>query len=252
MSSVAAVAAALRSFVESVARNRAQIAAAIVATVSSGRHLAEITRGSPHPLAQDASQRVAAAVQRLEEADRLAAGAAAAVVEYGRGLGINLPPPSPPQRSALAAHVSSTAQKPEALPPEKVLSVGRRLPIRAGPRDRTTGVFNGETIASGEDTATVADLRPFAGGGWPDAVISHVESHVAARMRRQNLTSGEVVLNNITCGNRGFDDDWPATCERYIRALLPAGSRLTVWATPDSGATWWTKTYVGTGERIRR
>lgn len=59
-----------------------------------------------------------------------------------------------------------------------------------------------------------------------------------------------VVLNNITCGNRGFDREWPATCERYLPSLLPAGAKLTVWATPDGGKTWWTKTYVGTGERI--
>jgi hypothetical protein len=125
------------------------------------------------------------------------------------------------------------------------------LPRRAGPRSPTTGEFNGERISSQEDPATVADLRPFRAGGWPTPVIGHVESHVAARMRRQGLREGEVVLNNVTCGNRGFDKDYPETCERYLPSLLPKGSRLTVWATTDGGKTWWSKTYVGTGERIR-
>jgi SCP1.201-like deaminase len=115
----------------------------------------------------------------------------------------------------------------------------------------TTGEFNGERIVSGKDYASVADLHPFPGGGWPDALTRHVESHVAARMRRQGLTEGELVLNNITCGNRGFDNDWPMSCERFLRSILPAGTRLTVWATPDGGRTWWTKTYDGTGERIK-
>jgi hypothetical protein len=57
--------------------------------------------------------------------------------------------------------------------------------------------------------------------------------------------------DTITCGNRGFDRDWPMTCEKFLPSLLPAGGRLTVWATPDGGRTWWTKTYVGTGERIK-
>lgn len=79
----------------------------------------------------------------------------------------------------------------------------------------------------------------------------HVESHTAARMRRQGLSEGVLVLNNVTCGNRGFDNDWPATCDKLLPPILPAGSRLTVWATADSGQTWWTKTYVGTGEGIK-
>jgi hypothetical protein len=116
----------------------------------------------------------------------------------------------------------------------------------------TTGQFNGEQITSGRDKANVADLHPFPGGGWPDAITRHVESHVAARMRRQGLREGTVVLNNPTCGTREFDRDWPMTCDRYLPSILPLQARLTVWATDDGGNTWWTKTYIGTGERIRR
>lgn len=134
--------------------------------------------------------------------------------------------------------------------PAHVVATGRDLPVRTGPRDRTAGIFNGERLTSGEDPDTIADLQPFPHGGWPDAIISHVESHVAARMRRNDLRDAEVVLNNITCGNRGFDADWPETCDRYLPSLLPYNSRLTVWATRDGGTTWWSKTYIGTGERI--
>lgn len=49
-------------------------------------------------------------------------------------------------------------------------------------------MFQGEQIVSGENHDSTAGLRPWSAGGWPEAVISHVEGHVAARMRRQNLT----------------------------------------------------------------
>lgn len=87
--------------------------------------------------------------------------------------------------------------------------------------------------------------------GWPIVLTSHVESHAAARMRREGLTEGELISNNIVCGNRGYDNARPMTCEMYLPSLLKRDARLTVWATPDGGQTWWTKTYVGTGERIK-
>lgn len=83
-------------------------------------------------------------------------------------------------------------------------------------------------------------------------LVVDVEGHVAARMRREKLTEGVLVTNNIVCGNRGFDNDLPMTCEKFLPSILESGSRLTVWATPDGGQTWWTKTYIGTGERVRR
>jgi hypothetical protein len=41
---------------------------------------------------------------------------------------------------------------------------------------------------------------------------------VAAHMRCEGLTEGELTLNNIVCGNRGYDNDWPVTCEKYLRS----------------------------------
>jgi Double-stranded DNA deaminase toxin A len=153
--------------------------------------------------------------------------------------------------NALATHVSANPR-----PSPAVEDIGNALPVRTSNKSPTTGMFNGERIVSNEDEAIVADLRPPSHGVWPDTLISHVESHAAARMRemrRRGLPGGdegELMLNNITCGNRGFDNDWTMSCETYLRAILPADARLTVWATPDGGLTWWTKTYIGTGEMI--
>ena len=105
-------------------------------------------------------------------------------------------------------------------PPERVRDAGRRLPVRTRRTSPTTGEFNGETVVSRDDLSLVVDLRPFRLGGWPTFLTSHVESHVAAQMRRDGLSEGELTLNNIVCGNRGYDDDYPATCEKYLRSVL--------------------------------
>jgi hypothetical protein len=243
--SVAEIAAALWAVLAEIAQLRARAAAGITVATSAHARLTSLAgSGSRNPLLMRALGELAAGLDRLHEADRDAAAAAAAIVEYGRLIGVAIPPPNPP--------VSTTSPTPAASPTPSpaVRAIGQSLPVRQTRLAPTTGQFSGERIDSSEDQATVADLRPFPGGGWPRAVISHVESHVAARMRRQGLTEGEVVLNNITCGNRGFDTDWPMTCDRLLPSILPAGARLAVWATPDGGQTWWTKTYVGTGERI--
>lgn len=135
------------------------------------------------------------------------------------------------------------------VPSAAVEQAGRRLPVRGSRRDPTVGEFNGERISSGRDPASVADLRPER--GWPVVLLNHVESHVAARMRRRGLTEGTLTLNNRTCGNRGYDATWAASCDALLPTVLPAGAWLTVWSTEDGGHTWWTKTYTGTGERIQ-
>jgi hypothetical protein len=162
------------------------------------------------------------------------------------GGGGSVAPPS----AAIAPGQGGSTQSGAVRPPPDVETAGRDLPMRRSVKDRTTGLFNGERIVSGEDMETVADLRPFPLGAWPRAISAHVESHVAARMRKARIKEGTLVLNNPTCGNRGYDANWPETCEKYLPSLLEKNARLTVWATTDGGTTWWTKTYVGTGERI--
>ncbi|WP_368052502.1 DddA-like double-stranded DNA deaminase toxin [Micromonospora sp. HUAS LYJ1] len=118
-------------------------------------------------------------------------------------------------------------------------------------RTRPLGYSTAKPLSAGTMTPLSRTCTRFAGGGWPRVLVSHVESHVAARMRRDELDEGELVLNNTTCGTRDFDRDWPLTCDKLLPPVLPAGARLTVWATQDGGRTWWTTTYTGTGERIR-
>ncbi len=242
--SIAEVAAALRAVLADIAQLRARAAAGITAATNAHARLTSVAGLSRNPLVMRALGELAVGLDRLRQADQDAAAAAAAIVEYGRRIGVALPPPAPPVSTTSPAPAASPA------PPPAVQATGRSLPVRAGRADQTTGVFNGERITSGKDLASVADLRAPPEGGWPDTLTRHVESHVAARMRRQRLTEGDVVLNNITCGNRGFDNDWPMCCDRLLPSVLPADTRLTVWATPDGGQTWWTKTYIGTGERI--
>lgn len=162
-------------------------------------------------------------------------------------------PPAPESEGRLTRDVAvPLAMSPGTpVPPEHIREIGKGLPIRTNDVGPTSGVFNGQSVRSGLDRSSVADLRPVTSHGWPDTLTRHMESHVAARMRREGIAEGEVVSNNIVCGNRGYDNNWPMTCENYLPSILPRDARLTVWATPDGGATWWTKTYIGTGEGIR-
>ncbi len=88
--------------------------------------------------------------------------------------------------------------------------------------------------------------------GAPVTFYQHVESKVAARMRRDNLATGDLVIDNTVCGSNRHDLDYAWGCEKIMPAILPAGSRLTVWVTRDGGHSWWKRTYTGTGERIKR
>ena len=98
--------------------------------------------------------------------------------------------------------------------------------------------------------SSVEDQLPYPHVGWPRTLTNHVESHVAALMREKTIQHGELVINNIVCGNRDFDREKSMTCERLLSGILPKDSTLTKWATPDGGKTWWTKTYLGTGTAI--
>ena len=150
------------------------------------------------------------------------------------------------------------ARVPDVEVPEWVGVVGRGLPVRrpvAPGRlpDRTTGVFRGERVESGGgDRSLAEDLEPHRGMGPLSVTFDHVEGKVAARMRREGLSEGEVVVNNVVCGNNPWDRTADYTCQRVLPSVLPSSSGLTVWGTVDGGVTWWRATYEGTGERIRR
>jgi hypothetical protein len=116
----------------------------------------------------------------------------------------------------------------------------------------TRGVFQGKQIVSGRDRHLASDLDHDPLPAPPDTFYGHVESQVAAAMRSHDLRHGEVVLDNTPCGTRERDRDFPWVCEKILPSILPRGSTLTIWATRDSGRTWWRGDYTGTGERISR
>ncbi|MFV2022792.1 DddA-like double-stranded DNA deaminase toxin [Micromonospora sp. LOL_023] len=80
----------------------------------------------------------------------------------------------------------------------------------------------------------------------------HVESKVAAMMRRDGTAKADLVLDNTVCGSNQRDQDHEWSCDKILPSIIPPGSELTVYATRDQGKTWWKRTYVGTGERIIR
>ncbi|GIG55686.1 hypothetical protein Lfu02_00580 [Longispora fulva] len=52
-------------------------------------------------------------------------------------------------------------------------------------------------------------------------MISHVEGHVAARMRRHNLKEGELVINRGVCGTNERDPEFPLSCDKILEDILP-------------------------------
>jgi len=138
--------------------------------------------------------------------------------------------------------------------PQQVRDAGAGLrPRPAGVRRPTVGVFRGEHVESGgQDASIAADLDHDPLQAPPVTFYQHAESKVAARMRREDLREAELVIDNTVCGSNPHDLDYAWGCDRILPAILPAGSRLTVWVTRDGGQTWWKRTYIGTGERIKR
>jgi len=137
--------------------------------------------------------------------------------------------------------------------PDAIRSAGQRfLPRVEGTNRPTAGVFEGERIESGgRDKDLAADLDHGPLRGPPVTFYQHAESKVAARMRRDHLTSADLVVDNTVCGSNPRDQTSQWSCDRILPAILPAGSQLTVWVTRDAGRTWWVRTYRGTGERIK-
>jgi len=127
------------------------------------------------------------------------------------------------------------------------------LPRPSGVNRPTTGSFLGRVVESGgRDKSIAGDLRHDPLRGPPVTFYQHVESKVAAQMRRDGIASADLIVDNTVCGSNQHDQEHEWSCERILPAILPAGSQLTVWLTRDGGQTWWRATYTGTGERITR
>lgn len=142
-------------------------------------------------------------------------------------------------------------------PPDWVSQAARRLPERVNDQGPTHGwAFNthgrplsAEPWSSGRNVASTDGLRPLPGtNGWPWTLTDHVESKVAETMRQPDAPREVIlVINNDPC------IDSPYGCDRLVRHLIPAGSRLTVYVrdsqTPNGARLF--KVYDGTGKGIK-
>jgi hypothetical protein len=78
-------------------------------------------------------------------------------------------------------------------------------------------------------------------------VREHVEGQVAALMRTSGMPLDVVLyINNRPC------DRGNAACDRVLPAILPAGSRLTVYVVAACGELLERRVYPGTGEWVEQ
>ena len=142
---------------------------------------------------------------------------------------------------------------PETLPQHVAAAGSTFLPRPEGVSRPTSGSYAGSRIESGgRDKSIASDLMFDPLRGPPVTFYQHVESKVAAMMRRDGTAKADLVLDNTVCGSNQRDQSHEWSCDKVLPAIIPAGSELTVYATRDQGRTWWSRTYVGTGERIIR
>jgi hypothetical protein len=129
-----------------------------------------------------------------------------------------------------------------------------RLPTRPGGQGPTHGeVFshNGQALRSNpirshDDRSLIADLDLDERQRAARSMLSHVEAHVAAAMRRGDLPANTVlVTNNRVCRGQ-------LSCSRLLRGILKQGHQLTVYETDTDGTPLpRPRIFPGTGERIK-
>ena len=223
MGSLDETAAAFDAMIAAYERVRADLAAIRTSIIADRDELHGRLGNTQNPMILRALHLTTAAGRQAEQASEFLAAAIVAAREHAARLGLTLGPGD----GCIPDHGPQTSPSPKgpARPPSHLAAIGRTLPVRTDRRQPTIGVFDGHTMVSGRDRSSVEDLVPGPHGGWPEVLLVHVESHVAARMRRGKMNRAELVLNNITCGNRDFDRDWPETCERHLRSVLPGAPR---------------------------
>ncbi|MGW0434502.1 DddA-like double-stranded DNA deaminase toxin [Micromonospora sp. NPDC003197] len=260
--SVAEVSAALRAIVDSISRERGRAAGVLRAVQDSRSRLGVTLRGSRHPLVGRALDGFAAAIERLREADHLAAQSAEAVRAYANAIGIDLPAPSS-QSADNAGQTGTSVQRAagDVLPTQEwVEDAGGRLPRRPGGKGPTHGLLfdiSGTPLTGTPLTQSEGYLRsgraPGARDGlrqdWhPLAQVTreHVEAHAAALLRKPGAPrEAVVVVNKPTCVSKGEY----VGCDEVLPGMLPRGSRLAVYVS-DGATTRLLKVYTGTGEGI--
>lgn len=118
------------------------------------------------------------------------------------------------------------------LPPPVQPGTGQRTHGRwfANGSDHVSEIVSGHEPESTEAWTLLQDTD-FPEPGAP-ITVTHVETKVAVRMRRENIRHATVVLNHRPCRDR-------YGCDTVVPVLLPEGSTLTVHA-PN-----YRKTYTG-------
>jgi hypothetical protein len=218
--SVADVGAALRAVIDGIEREPQRAARVAAALQSSRDRLAATVRASRHPLAMRALGAVAAAVDRVREADDLAAQAEEAARGYARAMGVAIaesgqPPTDIGQTRGPTATPAQAARSPLS---RWVDDAGGRLPRRLGGKGPTHGLLfdgggtpftgtpltqSGGFLRSGAAPGARDGLRP----DWhPLAQVTreHVEAHAAELLRKPGAPNDAVlVVTKPTCVSRG-------------------------------------------------
>ncbi|WP_425684103.1 DddA-like double-stranded DNA deaminase toxin [Micromonospora sp. DT31] len=104
----------------------------------------------------------------------------------------------------------------------------------------------GGPVSSGRDGSHRAIQDLLQGSGVPmprnapHPAADHVEAKIALAMRRRGISHANVVINNGrgVCGG-------PFSCQSAVPAILPAGSRMTVWYPTPGGLRSFTLTGKG-------
>ncbi len=264
--SLGGVAAGLQAVLEQIARQRAGLAATVSSVNAASDRLRAVTAGSGHVLVRQALAAAAASTARLREADHQLAGAAIAIIEYGKAIGVVLTVPRGSAPSAAAStraeatgsrrEVSSPARAAgetasgqstptgDAAPAPYVPGFLESLPVRQSADAPTDGVI---TTTDGERISDVHSGKGGPGKGGPGlrppfkhyvSALDHAEGHAAALMRTRGITEATLYLNNTPCVE-------PMSCDRVLSYVLPKDATLTVY-----GPNRYVRVYRGNGKGL--
>ncbi|WP_158632455.1 hypothetical protein [Micromonospora sp. Llam0] len=171
--SLADVGAALRAVIDGIERERQRAAQVAAALQSSRDRLAATVRESRHPLTMRALDAIAAATDRVREADDLAAQAGEAARGYARAMGIAIAGSGQPHSEiSPTGGPTTTPATAEASPPLSpwVDHAGSRLPRRPGGKGPTHGLLfdgDGTSLTGTPLTQSGGLLRSGAGARRP-------------------------------------------------------------------------------------
>lgn len=134
----------------------------------------------------------------------------------------------------IAGGRTPAGRQPSPGPAEQVEALRSQLPppVQSGSGQKTHGRWftpgsdQARSIVSGEDAESAEVWRALQDARFPEKgppiTITHVETKLAVRMRRENIKHASVVINYIPCRLK-----WG--CDNLVPVLLPEGCTLTVY-----------------------